>query len=188
GYEAREFAKQEVKPGELAVISKEALEPPGNCGGGTLIFQSTLIGPAPNWCFYLQILTEELNEGAETTIDDNYKFLTKEDLERLRLTKLIGTNLLRAYMHGFFVRYSLYKKKGGLSLGDVAAQYKYKKAAVSTKLTITDVLPSTKAIASVKFPDYKSSKLEAQDLHEHASFTTAVGLNKSPAVDFSATI
>ncbi|XP_062020467.1 mitochondrial outer membrane protein porin 2-like [Rosa rugosa] len=89
-------------------------------------------------------------------------------------------------------------KKGGLSLGDVAAQYKYKKATVdikadtettvSTKLTVTDILPSTKAIASVKFPDYKSGKLEAQYLHEHASFTTAVGLNKSPAVDFSATI
>lgn len=89
-------------------------------------------------------------------------------------------------------------KKGGLSLGDVAAQYKYKKAAidikadtetnVSSTLTITDVLPSTKAIASVKFPDYKSGKLEVQYLHEHASFTTAVGLNKSPAVDFSATI
>lgn len=31
-------------------------------------------------------------------------------------------------------------------------------------------------------------QLEAQYLHQHASFTTAVGLNKSPAVDFSATI
>lgn len=57
--------------------------------------------------FFLQ---EELEEGAQTTIYDNFKFLTKEELERLRLTKLIGTNLLRAYMHGYFVRYSLYKK------------------------------------------------------------------------------
>ncbi|KAL6215404.1 hypothetical protein ACLB2K_014834 [Fragaria x ananassa] len=88
--------------------------------------------------------------------------------------------------------------KGGISHGDVAAQYKYKKATVdikadtettvSTKFTFTDVLPSTKATASIKFPDYESGKLEAQYLHQHASFTTAVGLNKSPAVDFSATI
>lgn len=31
-------------------------------------------------------------------------------------------------------------------------------------------------------------QLEAQYFHEHAAFTTAVGLKKSPAVDFSATI
>lgn len=35
---------------------------------------------------------------------------------------------------------------------------------------------------------YVLLQLEVQYLHEHASFTTAVGLNKSPAVDFSATI
>ncbi|XP_050363854.1 mitochondrial outer membrane protein porin 2-like isoform X2 [Argentina anserina] len=88
--------------------------------------------------------------------------------------------------------------KGGLSLGNVAAQYKYQNAVVdfkvdtdsnvSTKLSVTDILPSTKATASIKLPDCKSGKLEAQYLHEHAAFTTAVGLNKSPAIDFSATI
>ncbi|KAB2619492.1 mitochondrial outer membrane protein porin 2-like [Pyrus ussuriensis x Pyrus communis] len=88
--------------------------------------------------------------------------------------------------------------RGGLSSGDVAAQYKYKNVAldvkadtqsnVSTVLTVTDILPSTKTIASIKLPDYKSGKLEVQCLYEQASFTTAVGLNESPAVDFSATI
>lgn len=53
---------------------------------------------------------EELEEGGQTTIYDNYKFLTREELEKLNLTSLIGTNLLRAYMHGFFVDYRLYKK------------------------------------------------------------------------------
>ena len=33
-----------------------------------------------------------------------------EDLERLNMTNLIGTNLLRAYMHGFFIDHRLYKK------------------------------------------------------------------------------
>ena len=55
-------------------------------------------------------LQEEMEEGAQTTIYDDFKFLTKEDLERLNLTNLIGTNLLRAYMHGFFIDYRLYKK------------------------------------------------------------------------------
>jgi len=52
--------------------------------------------------------------GGQTTIYDHYKFLTKEDLERLNLTNLIGTNLLRAYMHGFFINHALYKKVGCL--------------------------------------------------------------------------
>lgn len=55
-------------------------------------------------------LQEELEEGGQTTIYDDYKFLTKEDLAKLNLTNLIGTNLLRAYMHGYFVDYRLYKK------------------------------------------------------------------------------
>ena len=56
------------------------------------------------------LLQEELEEGVETSIYDNFKFLEKDDLEKLNLTSLIGTNLLRAYMHGFFVDYRLYKK------------------------------------------------------------------------------
>lgn len=52
--------------------------------------------------------------GGQTTIYDHYKFLTKEELERLNLTNLIGTNLLRAYMHGFFINHALYKKVGRL--------------------------------------------------------------------------
>ncbi|KAG0497332.1 hypothetical protein HPP92_002023 [Vanilla planifolia] len=68
------------------------------------------LGPAPKWCSYLENLTEEMEERPQSTIYDDYKFLTKEDLERLHLTNLIGTNLLRAYMHGFFVNYRVYKK------------------------------------------------------------------------------
>ena len=50
--------------------------------------------------------------AGQATIYDYYQFLTKEELERLNLTNLIGTDLLRAYMHGFFINYSLYKKVG----------------------------------------------------------------------------
>ncbi|KAF2295557.1 hypothetical protein GH714_033190 [Hevea brasiliensis] len=89
-------------------------------------------------------------------------------------------------------------KKGGLSTGDVAALYKYKntlfdvkidtESNISTTLTITEILPSTKTIASFKFPDYNTGKLEVQYFHDHATFSTALALNKSPAVDVSATI
>ena len=55
-------------------------------------------------------LREEMEEGAQTTIYDDFKFLTKEDLERLNLTNLIGTNLLRANMHGFFIDHRCIKR------------------------------------------------------------------------------
>jgi len=55
--------------------------------------------------------------GRQTTIYDHYKFLTKEELDRLNLTNLIGTNVLRAYMHGFLINY---KSESHNSLGWVA--------------------------------------------------------------------
>ncbi|KAJ6990409.1 mitochondrial outer membrane protein porin 2 [Populus alba] len=89
-------------------------------------------------------------------------------------------------------------KIGGLSTGDVAALYMYKntifnvqidtESNISTTLTFTGFLPSTKTIASIKFPDYNSGKLEVQYFHDRASFTTAVALNQSPAIDVTATI
>ncbi|KAJ0246784.1 Embryo sac development arrest 7 [Hirschfeldia incana] len=68
------------------------------------------LGPAPKWCSPLENLTEEMEETGQTTIYDNYKFVTKEDLEKLQMTNLIGTDLLKAQMHGYFVNHNLYKK------------------------------------------------------------------------------
>jgi ribosome biogenesis protein ENP2 len=41
---------------------------------------------------------------------DDYKFITKQELEQLGLAHLIGTSLLRAYMHGYFMDIRLYRK------------------------------------------------------------------------------
>nr|CAD1832411.1 unnamed protein product [Ananas comosus var. bracteatus] len=85
-------------------------------------------------------------------------------------------------------------KKGGLYTLDIGTQYKYKNthidvkldtdSNVSTILTISEVLPYTKTIASLKFPDYKSGKLELQYFHDHASLATAVGLKASQLLIF----
>ncbi|XP_022566903.1 nucleolar protein 10-like isoform X2 [Brassica napus] len=69
------------------------------------------LGPAPKWCSPLENLTEEMEETGQTTIYDNYKFVTKEELEKLQLTPLIGTDLLKAQMHGYFMKHHLYKDK-----------------------------------------------------------------------------
>lgn len=41
---------------------------------------------------------------------DDYKFVTRSELEDMNLAQLVGTNLLKAYMHGFFMDIRLYKK------------------------------------------------------------------------------
>lgn len=68
------------------------------------------LGPAPRWASFLDSLTEELEESNSETVYDDYKFVTKQELENLGLDHLIGTNLLRAYMHGYFMDVRLYRK------------------------------------------------------------------------------
>ncbi|KAF6171216.1 hypothetical protein GIB67_001931 [Kingdonia uniflora] len=68
------------------------------------------LGTAPKWCSYLENLTEELEESAETVIYEDLKFVTKEELQRLGMEHMIGSNLLHASMHGFFIDRRLYKK------------------------------------------------------------------------------
>ncbi|OAP06497.1 hypothetical protein AXX17_AT3G44100 [Arabidopsis thaliana] len=54
---------------------------------------------------------------------------------------------------------------------------------------ITEILPSTKAIASFKVPDYNnSSKLEVQYFHDHATVTAAAALQQNPLIDVTAAL
>lgn len=79
------------------------------------------LGPAPKWCSFLDNLVEEMAEdpndpnsfstGQSGSVYDNYKFLTVPQLKTLNLEHLIGrTNLLRPYMHGYFVAQRLYEE------------------------------------------------------------------------------
>lgn len=67
------------------------------------------LGLAPKWCHFLDNLVHEMENETRTETYDNYKFLTKPELKSLSLDHLIGkTNLLRPYMHGYFVAAKLY--------------------------------------------------------------------------------
>lgn len=79
------------------------------------------LGPAPQWCSFLDNLVEEMAEDpndpdAYTShktgdVYDNYKFLTMLQLQSLNLSHLVGTtSLLRPYMHGYFVAQRLYEE------------------------------------------------------------------------------
>jgi len=66
------------------------------------------LGPAPRWCNFLEQLTEELEESKQTTLYEDYKFLTPVDLDKLNATHLIGSPILKAYMHGYFMELKTY--------------------------------------------------------------------------------
>ncbi|RYP76462.1 hypothetical protein DL771_001696 [Monosporascus sp. 5C6A] len=69
------------------------------------------LGPAPRWCSFLDSISEELAEEVRTDNYENYKFLTLPELRSLSMDHLIGkTNLLRPYMHGYFVASKLYEQ------------------------------------------------------------------------------
>lgn len=78
------------------------------------------LGPAPRWCSFLDSLTEELEESNNSSeqhnvIYDDYKFLTLKEVEDLGATGLLGTPMLKGYMHGFFIEMKLYSKLRAVS-------------------------------------------------------------------------
>uniref|UniRef100_A0A7S3CN41 Nucleolar protein 10 n=1 Tax=Strombidium rassoulzadegani TaxID=1082188 RepID=A0A7S3CN41_9SPIT len=90
------------------------------------------LGPAPKWCTFLDQLTEELEETQQTTLYEDYKFLTLLELEKLNASHLIGTPALKAYMHGFFMELKQYQKL--LSAVDPFAYEKYRKQQIQKRL------------------------------------------------------
>jgi len=79
------------------------------------IFFVPEIGPAPKWCSFLENITEELEETKNYSVYEDFKFLTYKDLEAIDGVNLIGTKLLKQYMHGYFMEWRLYKKLKSLS-------------------------------------------------------------------------
>lgn len=63
---------------------------------------------------------------------DDYKFVTRKELSHLGLDHLIGTALLKAYMHGFFVDLRLYEK--AKAIANPFAYDDYKKRIIKAKL------------------------------------------------------
>ncbi|USW48033.1 Putative nucleolar protein 10/Enp2 [Septoria linicola] len=97
------------------------------------------LGPAPKWCAFLDNLVEEMAEDSEDPhafksagagvgeVYDNYKFVDMKQLRELSLDHLVGTtNLLRPYMHGYFVAQKLYEQARLLTNPDLAEQQRQK--------------------------------------------------------------
>lgn len=68
------------------------------------------LGPAPKWCSFLDNITEELEEKPTDSVYSNFRFITRDEVAKLNLTHLIGSNVMRSYMHGYFINTELYDK------------------------------------------------------------------------------
>lgn len=114
-------------------------------------FYVPALGVSPNWCSFLDSITEELeettNNGKEGTITvfDNYKFVTREELDRLGITNLIGSPLLKAYMHGFFIDTKLFQQVQAVKEPDSYEQYRKAKIkenmAAKSRISAQKVVP-----------------------------------------------
>ncbi|KAG8905495.1 hypothetical protein FRB99_008840 [Tulasnella sp. 403] len=66
------------------------------------------LGPAPKWCSFLDNITEEMEEQATRSIYEDFKFVERTELGKLGLDHLIGSKVLKPYMHGYFLPLKLY--------------------------------------------------------------------------------
>ncbi|QSL66261.1 hypothetical protein MERGE_000638 [Pneumocystis wakefieldiae] len=96
------------------------------------IYYIPALGPAPAWCSFLDNLTEEMEENPIKNIYENYKFLTKNELKSLGLDHLIGSNVVRSYMHGFFIDFRLYET--AKSIMNPFAYVEYREKAIKDKI------------------------------------------------------
>lgn len=73
-----------------------------------------ILGPAPRWCSFLDRITDEIDEeqaaGGKRGVYEDFKFVDKDELEKLQMSHLIGSDVLRPYMHGYFVALPLYER------------------------------------------------------------------------------
>lgn len=73
-----------------------------------------------------------MEERKVTTSSEDYKFLTKNDLEQLNASHLVGSKILEPYMHGYFMDIKQYQKLKAVT--DPFAFEKYRKKKIDEKL------------------------------------------------------
>ncbi|KAJ3118027.1 Nucleolar protein 10 [Phlyctochytrium bullatum] len=147
------------------------------------------LGPAPKWCPFLDNLTEEFEENPEgQTLYDDYKFVTRAELTRLGLDHLVGTNILKAYMHGFFVDLRLYQKAKAIADPFEYEQYrkemiqKRKEKEQGSRIHVKRTLPSVNRNLALKMMEAEENQAEQEEGEDEDAFRKKNKKKKAPAV------
>eukprot|EP00871_Galdieria_phlegrea_P005591 jgi/Galph1/6032/GphlegSOOS_G4659.1 len=119
-----------------------------------------ILGNAPKWCSFLDNLTEELEEQKQPMVYENYQFVTQQELESIGLQHLIGSELLRPYMHGFFMDLKLYRKAKDAAQPQAYEEYRKQK--------IQEKLQAIRSSRIAKQPKYKVNKKLAEKLEQQS--------------------
>ncbi|XP_036321787.1 nucleolar protein 10 [Rhagoletis pomonella] len=121
------------------------------------------MGPAPRWCSFLDNLTEEIESEVVENMFDDYQFVTQNELEELGLEHLIGSNLLKGYMHGYFIDARLYNR--AKAVADPFAFERFRKEKIrkeieserKSRLQIKSNLPKVNQELALKIMDEQSN-------------------------------
>lgn len=89
------------------------------------------LGPSPRWCQFLNSITEELEEDSQE-ISEHFKFITKQEVQELGISKMIGTSYLRAHMHGYWINYKFYNKL--IAIANPSSFQEYKQQKIEEKI------------------------------------------------------
>lgn len=142
------------------------------------VFYVPALGIAPKWCSFLETITEELEEStADEDVFENYKFVTTKDLESLGVSHLIGTPLLKAYMHGYFLDSNLYRRLQTMaaSTSDTLESYQKRKldermaAESRVEATRTPVVKDSRFGALATNPDFEVDETAPEFQLRHPS-------------------
>ncbi|KAH9260700.1 hypothetical protein BASA81_001167 [Batrachochytrium salamandrivorans] len=117
---AGEMAKLTLAPQTSALKGRKSsglIMVSGNCTEAIQMFFVPSLGPAPVWARYLESVTEELEVNSssigtkqQTESFDNFRFVTKAELEDLNMSSLIGSKELKPWMHGYFMEATAFEK------------------------------------------------------------------------------
>lgn len=166
-------------------------------------FYVPALGNAPKWCAFLDNFTEELEGGRKIRTDahgldedeeevyENYKFVSAEELEGLGLNHLVGTDMLRAYMHGYFVHQKLYRRAVEVSEPFAYEKYRREKARekmeaeresrIAKKTKKTRVKVNQNVVEALQKGKGKKNKVDLSVLEDERF--SAMFSNKDYAVD-----
>ncbi|KAF9921788.1 hypothetical protein FBU30_008145 [Linnemannia zychae] len=113
---------------DVCVVDNSGLMFVANEGIQMQSYYIPALGPAPKWCSFLDNLTEELEENPVQNIYDDYKFVTRKELSSLALDHLVGSSVLKPYMHGFFIDLRLYEKAKAIANPFAYTDYREREA------------------------------------------------------------
>lgn len=73
------------------------------------VFFIPSLGHAPKFCEFIENFTEEFESDQKTNKYDDFKFITYNELLKMNATHLIGSNKLKAHLHGYQISKQLYE-------------------------------------------------------------------------------